>query len=299
MADIADSGISYIDYAETSAAGSNSHTAAGVMNVHPALQHVRVSVIIPALNEAESLPHVLPRIPAWVHEVVLVDGNSTDATVAVATELRPSIRIVLQEGCGKGAALRTGFFAATGDIIVMLDADGSTDPLEIAAFVGALLGGADYVKGSRFMQGGGTADMPRLRQWGNWGFVCLTNVLFDTHFTDITYGYNAIWRKHINVLALDIDNWANEIIGNIRVASTGLRVVEVSCFEHERIAGEAKLKTFSAGWQIFKAILAERLKQRTHAANTPMLYKMPHEREELSSSAEAPESVQRERAIGE
>src|SRR5690242_3841803 len=92
------------------------------------LSHTRhsVSVVIPALNEAENLPHVLPRIPAWVHEVILVDGHSTDATVAVARELRRDIRVIRQQGHGKGAALRSGFAAARGDIIVMLDADGST-----------------------------------------------------------------------------------------------------------------------------------------------------------------------------
>src|SRR6058998_2153306 len=98
--------------------------------VGPVLSQSRntVSVVIPAMNEAENLPYVLPRIPAWVHEVILVDGNSTDGTVEVARQLWAGIRIVRQQGRGKGAALRSGFAAATGDIIVMLDADGSTDP---------------------------------------------------------------------------------------------------------------------------------------------------------------------------
>ena len=91
---------------------------------------VKVSVVIPAMNEARNLAHVLPRVPR-VHEVILVDGNSRDETVDVARELMPSIRIVQQQGRGKGAALRTGFAAATGDLVVMLDADGSTDPAEI------------------------------------------------------------------------------------------------------------------------------------------------------------------------
>ena len=126
-----------------------------------------VSVIVPAMNEARNLPHVLPMIPTWVHEVILVDGNSTDDTVEVAQRLIPSVRIIPQHGKGKGAALRTGFAAARGDIIVMLDADGSTDPREIPAFVGQLVKGADFVKGSRFMQGGGTDDMPLYRKLGN------------------------------------------------------------------------------------------------------------------------------------
>jgi glycosyltransferase involved in cell wall biosynthesis len=221
----------------------------------------RVSVVIPALNEAENLPHVLPRIPAWIDEVLLVDGCSTDGTAEVARKTWPSIRLIPQEGKGKGAALRSGFAAATGDIIVALDADGSTDPAEIPAFVGTLLAGADFVKGSRFLQGGGTADMPLYRRLGNSALVALANSLFQTHFTDITYGYNAVWRKHKGALALEIDGWAQEIVGNIRAARNGLRVVEVASFEYCRLAGEAKLKTIPAGWAILKAILAERLRR--------------------------------------
>src|SRR5262249_5822635 len=154
-----------------------------------------VSVVIPALNEAENLPYVLPRIPAWIHEVLLVDGESTDGTIEVARRLRRDIRIVRQKGRGKGAALRRGFTAAPRDIIVMLDADGSTDPAEIPLFVGALLAGADFVKGSRFLQGGGTADMPLLRRLGNLGFTLGVRLLFGGIYSDLCYGYNAFWRR--------------------------------------------------------------------------------------------------------
>jgi hypothetical protein len=140
----------------------------------------------------------------------------------------------------------------------MLDADGSTDPAHIPAFLGALLAGADFVKGTRFVQGSGSSDMTPLRWLGNWGFVCLTNLLFGTRFTDITFGYNALWSRHKEALALEIDDWSNEIVSNIRVARRGLRVVEVASYEHERIAGQAKLRTWSAGWMILKAILSER-----------------------------------------
>ena len=219
---------------------------------------VPVTVVIPTLNEAENLPYVLPRIPAGVHEVILVDGHSTDDTVAVARRLRPSIRVIQQEGKGKGAALRAGFAAATGAIIVHIDADGSTDPAEIPAFIGALMAGADFAKGSRFIQGAGTDDMPWLRRLGNKFFVTLANVLFGTRFSDITYGYNAFWTQHQHALAPEIDGWANEIVGNIRACRSGLRVVEVASFERPRIAGEAKLQTWSAGWTILKAVLKER-----------------------------------------
>src|SRR3954447_11318590 len=121
------------------------------------LGDVRVSVVIPALNEAENLPHVLPRIPPWVHEVILVDDHCTDETVAVARELLPTVRVTPNlRAPGKGNALRAGFEAVTGDIIVQVDADGSEAPEEIPNFVGALLSGADYAKGTRFVTGGGT-----------------------------------------------------------------------------------------------------------------------------------------------
>lgn len=225
----------------------------------------RVSVVIPALNEAENLPHVLPRIPGWVHEVVLVDGASLDGTMETARHLLPSIRLVEQEGRGKGAALRSGIKVATGDIIVLLDADGSTDPAEIPAFVGALLAGADLAKGTRFIQGGGTDDMPLLRRWGNWAMVVLANLLFGVRFSDITYGYNAIWRRHRHVLALEIDGWPQEIISNVRLGRAGLRVVEVASWERRRLAGQAKLKVFSAGSAILIAILRETLRKTPHA----------------------------------
>jgi glycosyltransferase involved in cell wall biosynthesis len=224
-----------------------------------------VTVVIPALNEAENLPHILPKIPAWVHEIILVDGNSTDDTVAVAKRIIPSIKIVKQEAGtrGKGAGLRAGVNAATSDIVVLLDADGSTDPAEIPVFVSTLLAGADYAKGSRFLQGAGTVDMPLYRQIGNGSLVLLTNILYKTRYTDITYGYNAFWRTDAHLLAFEINGWACEIVNNIRAARNGLRIVEVASFEKERIAGEAKLQTWSAGWVILKAIVSERFARRT------------------------------------
>ncbi len=227
-----------------------------------------VSVVVPALNEASNLPHVLPRIPVWVHEVLLVDGHSTDGTVDVARRLRPDIRIVQQEGCGKGAALRTGFAAATGDIIVMLDADGSTDPAEIPFFVGALLAGADFAKGSRFLQGGGTADMPLYRKLGNWGLKATVRLLFGGHYSDLCYGYNAFWSRVLPRLNLDCNGFEIETMMNVRALREGLRIVEVPSFEAERVYGTSNLRTIPDGWRVLKTILGERFRSkrsRSHA----------------------------------
>ena len=223
-------------------------------------QAYRVSVVIPTLNEAANLPHVLPFIPIWVDEVLLVDGYSTDQTVEVARALLPHIRVVQQAGRGKGAALRTCFSMATGDIIVMLDADGSTDPREIPAYVGALLAGADYAKGSRFAQGGGTEDMTVLRRWGNSFFVLLVRLLFGERFTDLCYGYNAFWTRFLPVLDPDVDGFEIETLLNLRALRARLNIREVPSFEYNRKHGESHLKTWPDGWRVLKTIVRERLK---------------------------------------
>lgn len=218
----------------------------------------RVSVVIPALNEAENLPHVLPLIPTDVYEVILVDGRSTDNTEEVARKALPNIRIVQQLGRGKGDALRTGFAAANGEIIVMLDADGSTDPTEIPRFVGALLAGADFVKGSRFLHGGGTADMPYHRALGNMAFVAAVRLLFGGRYSDLCYGYNAFWKSAILYLELDGDGFEIETMMNVRALRAGFNVVEVPSFEAKRIYGDGRLRTIPDGWRVLKTIWRER-----------------------------------------
>ena len=218
-----------------------------------------VSLVIPTLNEARNLPLVLPYIPFdWVDEVILVDGCSTDNTVKTARQLLPDIKVVLEERPGKGAALQAGYSAATGDMIVLLDADGSNDPREIPRFVQALLEGADFVKGSRFAPMGGTTDMPRLRKLGNWGFVVLVNLLFSMRFTDLAYGYHAFWRHILDSIDFTgIDGFEIDAALYLRALRGGLRLVEVPSFEGPRFYGEGKLQTFPDGWKVLRTIVKE------------------------------------------
>ena len=222
-----------------------------------AINRPSISVVIPTLDEAENLPHVLPAIPGYVDEVIIVDGRSTDDTVQVAKSLRPDVRIVYERTHGKGAALRAGFEAARGDIIVMMDADGSMNPAEIPSYVGALLAGADFAKGSRFLQGGGTSDMPLYRKLGNWGFVLAVRTLFGGSYSDLCYGYNAFWRDIVPQLALDGDGFEIETMMNIRVLREQIVVAEVPSFEAERIHGVGRLRTFPDGWRVLKCIVGE------------------------------------------
>jgi glycosyltransferase involved in cell wall biosynthesis len=217
-----------------------------------------VSVVIPAMNEAKNLPYVFESLPEWIHEVVLVDGNSTDDTVRVARELRPGVKVVPQRGKGKGDALISGFAACTGEIVVMVDADGSADGGEIVSYVSALVGGADFAKGSRFANGGGTDDMTSIRKLGNRVLTALVNAKFGARYTDLCYGYNAFWKRCLDEIALDCAGFEVETLMNIRVVKAGLRVQEIPSHEHHRIHGASNLRAVRDGLRVLKVILRER-----------------------------------------
>lgn len=231
----------------------------------PTAPPVRVSVIVPTLNEAENVGHVLPAIPGWVDEVLLVDGGSTDGTVAAARAARPDLRVVTELRPGKGAALRRGWEEATGDIIVTIDADGSTDPGEIPAFVGLLLAGADLAKGSRFLHGGGTDDMGALRRSGNWALTRVVRVLYGGRYSDLCYGYNAFWRHVTPCFDGEADGFEIETFINVRALRHGLQVAEVPSFERSRIHGQSNLRTFADGWRVLKTIVREQDRARARA----------------------------------
>jgi glycosyltransferase involved in cell wall biosynthesis len=244
-----------------------------------------VSVVIPAKTEALNLPHVFAALDRDLYEVILVDGDSSDDTVSVARQLRPDITIIGQTRKGKGNALACGFAVATGDFIVMLDADGSTDPEEIPRFVNALKEGADFAKGSRFMAGAGSSDISRLRQLGNLLLNKIVNVLYGTRYTDLCYGYNAFRRECLDVMELEAgeidgidgstmlwgDGFEVETLINVRIAKAGLRVAEVPSFEHSRHFGDSNLNAISDGIRVLRTIHAERKRgaRRTARGNTP------------------------------
>jgi len=232
----------------------------------------RVTVVMPTLNEAKNLPHVLATLPADLYEVILVDGHSSDDTIAVAEAVHPTIRVIEQTRSGKGNALMCGFAHAQGDIIVTLDADGSADPAEIERFVDALLEGADFAKGSRFVRGGGTSDITRFRRYGNRWLNWATNAIYRTRYTDLCYGYNAFWRRCIPAMGLESEpgaegrltskQWGDgfevETLLNIRAARAGLSVVEVPSFERTRMHGRSNLNAPIDGLRVLRTIAAER-----------------------------------------
>ena len=256
-----------------------------------------VTVVVPALNEERNLPHVFERLPGDIDEVLLVDGGSADRTVDVARDLRPDVRVLRQSRTGKGNALACGFAAATGDIIVMIDADGSTDPAEIPRFVDTLVHGGDFAKGSRFRPTGASDDITWLRRLGNKALNGTVNLLFGTRFTDLCYGYNAFWRRVLPALEVPDpqrprpgdgsmlwgDGFEIETLLNIHAAVNGCRIREVPSVERRRLYGESNLHTFRDGARVLRSILSEfrrlvrrertalpRLRRQVRAASTSL-----------------------------
>jgi len=232
-----------------------------------------VSVVVPTRNEARNLEVVLPAIAAVrpaVHEIIVVDGNSTDGSLDVARRVLPSVRTITQTRMGKGNAMACGFAAVTGDVVVMFDADGSADPAEIPRFVEALVAGADFAKGSRFASGGGSDDITLLRKSGNYGLNGVANALFGTSYTDLCYGYNAFWADVLPLLELPPidapapaegmlwgDGFEIETVLNCRIATARLKITEVPSMERQRMFGETNLRTFVDGTRVLRTLLAE------------------------------------------
>lgn len=222
----------------------------------------RISIVIPTLNEASNLPFVFSSIASLDAEVIVVDGRSSDDTIRVAKALRDNVVVVHETRRGKGAALQAGFAAATGDIIVMLDSDGSADGGEIPLFVDALRRGADFAKGSRFSPGGGSADITMIRQTGNLLLSKLVSTTFGAQFTDLCYGYNAFWRDCLPYLNVDCDGFEVETLLNIRAVRSGLRIAEVPSYESNRIHGVSNLNALRDGLRVLRTIFLEVLNAR-------------------------------------
>lgn len=214
-----------------------------------------VSLVIPVRNEARNIAWVLEQIADEVNEIIIVDGDSTDATLTTARYYRPDIRVVRQMGVGKGSALRTGFMAATGDIIVMMDADGSMAPQEIRHYIHFLANGYDFAKGSRFIGGGGSLDITPFRRLGNRFLLAVFNGLYDTDLTDLCYGFCAFHRRYLDHLALSATGFEIEAEMVVHAMQAGLRIAEVPSLEMPRRAGKSNLRAVRDGLRVLRTVV--------------------------------------------
>lgn len=218
-----------------------------------------VTAVIPTMNEERNIDWVLTRLPDLVDEVVVVDAYSTDATVEVARAARPDAVVVPQIGRGKGAALRTAFAAASGEYVVTLDSDCSMHPAEIVRYVETLDRGYDFVKGSRYLPGGGSNDLTWLRSAGNRALTASVNALFMVPLTDLCYGFFAFRRDRLPELALAGRGFEIETEIVLRAIKARLRIAEVPSLEHRRRHGTSNLRTFRDGSRVLRKIIRERV----------------------------------------
>jgi glycosyltransferase involved in cell wall biosynthesis len=250
-----------------------------------------VSVVIPALNEEKNIAWVLKRMPSIVDEVILVDGHSADRTVEVARAIRPDIVVLTQHCRGKGDAARVAFAAARGDLVVMMDADGSMEPGEIPRFVTPLMNGYDFVKGSRFLAGGGSTDLTALRSIGNQMLVRVTNSIFLVRFTDLCYGFCSFRRDCLPALALTAHGFEIETELVVHALKANLNIAEVPSTELPRRWGTSNLRTFRDGQRVLRTLIRERIVRRPRPVVDPIDHRVLHTWQSLAAELPGPAAL--------
>jgi glycosyltransferase involved in cell wall biosynthesis len=219
----------------------------------------RIVAVIPAKNEASSVGSIVNRVSRYVSQVTVIDGNSTDNTFTNAKTA--GAQVILQKESGKGSALRQAFMEVQGDLVVIMDADGSMRPKEIPRFMKIFEGNPeiDIVKGSRFLGDGYSEDISILRRIGNMFFVLLVNLFWSTKYTDLCYGFGAFKASAMEKLVplLESKNFEIETEIAIKAKRLGLKVLEVPSVELRREHGKSNLNTIRDGTQILLRILKE------------------------------------------
>jgi dolichol-phosphate mannosyltransferase len=210
--------------------------------------------IIPTLNEGETIGLVIERAKKYVDRVVVVDGLSDDDTSAVAWDA--GAEVVLQDGTGKGMALRTVFAKVPGDIYVTIDGDATYDPLQISRIVAPILRDeADVVIGSRLQGKMEVGSISRVNIIGNRLFNFLINAFFNGQITDSQSGFRALSREALDAMNLVTQGFEIETEMTIQALKRGLRVLEVPISYLRRRGTPSKLNALTAGSRILRTIL--------------------------------------------
>ncbi len=228
---------------------------------------VTLSVVIPAYNESATVERLLRRVrevPLNL-EVIVVDDGSTDGTRDLLTELEAELidQLVFHEkNAGKGAALRTGFRRATGDVVVVQDADLEYDPYEFLILLEPILSGrADAVYGSRFL-GGPHRVLFFWHSVGNRLLTLLSNMLTDLNLTDMETCYKMVRTELLQSLPLSAHRFGIEPELTARLAQAGARIYELPISYHGRSYAEGKKIGWKDGVSAFWSILRYNMSPR-------------------------------------
>lgn len=214
----------------------------------------KVSVIIPALNEVGSIGQVLADIPKdAADEVLVADGGSTDGTQELVKSL--GYQVVTQERKGFGAAIMSGIEQAKGDIVVVLNADGSQNPKDIPNLLDKLNAGYDLVLASRYLPGGGSEDDTFVHFIGNKIFTFLCNALYGVNVSDALYFFLAARKEIFKKVRTNCLHVGYCVELPVKTRRAGFKIGEIPSFEKKRTAGKAKVHALSSGFKIFMTLL--------------------------------------------
>jgi len=213
------------------------------------------SVIIPSLNEAESIKQLIDEIPRdYVDEIIVVDGNSMDGTGKVVGNFKDVI-LLHQATKGFGSAIREGINYAKGDVVVILNADGSHNPAEIPKLLEKINEGYDYVMAERYSETAHSEDDTWFRRFGNKLITATVNIVHGSQLKDSLYLFTAIRKKSLGNLNLKSDGFEFCIEIVVKAYKYKLKLAEVPSLERKRIAGKSKVKPIIHGFIIMKEVL--------------------------------------------
>jgi glycosyltransferase involved in cell wall biosynthesis len=217
---------------------------------------MKTTLAILALNEIEGIQVVVPKInPAWVDEIIVVDGGSTDGTIEWCEA--HNLRVLRQRRRGYGAGMREVIEIAAGDVVIEFMADGNCDPAAIPKLVSRIAEGYDLVIGSRYVDGATSLDDTWMTRFGNWCFTRVINVLFGASFSDAMMGFRAYRIAAFKTMEIDEDGLTFPTQGSIEFTKYGYRVAEVGASEPKRIGGVRKAHNFYTGLALLRMIAKE------------------------------------------
>ncbi len=244
-----------------------------------------VTVVIPTKNELENLKRLLPTIPDFVDEVIVVDGYSIDGTSEFAKNSKYVAKVLMQKAPGKGSALCLGVQKASFKNIICIDADGSMSTSEFTKLLDPMIdSNIDVIKGSRYLPGAGSEDLSLFRSLGNRGLLLITKLLYKCKWTELAYGYFGLTQDAVK--KLDLFEFESKVPSKwifnklaygqgfeieavifCRALRRNLDVEEFASVETNRWNGTSNLKAIPDGFRVLSAILIERIRSQRNFRN--------------------------------
>lgn len=218
---------------------------------------MKTALLIPILNERDGLEAVLPEInPAWVDEILFVDGGSTDGSQEVIRSWGHG-RLIEQRLRGLSNAYWEAFPLIASDVIVVFSPDGNSLASAIPRLIEKMGEGYDMVVASRYLPGARSQDDGLITSLGNWVFTRMVNLLFGAGVTDSLVMFRAYRKSLIEEIAMDTRAPAFEPQLSIRCAVYRRKVAEIAASEPRRIGGKRKMSILFNGWAVLKLIVQE------------------------------------------